>query len=240
MDLELAVVMPVYNEEACVEAVVASWRDMLSRQNIRFVLFAINDGSRDGTAERLARFADDSRIVVVNKPNTGHGPTILQGYRMAVDKAPWTFQCDSDNEMDASHFPRLWEICENYDAIFGVRHGRSQGVGRKLISAISRLTVTALFGRGVEDVNTPYRLMRSSILRRIVEQIPADTFAPNVIIAGAFARARLRIANVPVPHEGRRTGTPSIVKWKLWKSACRGFWQTLWCRPAAAPGKPIQ
>ena len=82
-------------------------------------------------------------------------------------------------------------------------------------------------GRGVVDVNVPYRLMRSEILRPIVQRIPEGTFAPNVIISGEFNRSGARIVNVPVPYEGRTTGTVSIVKWRLWKAAMRSFWQTL-------------
>jgi hypothetical protein len=73
--------------------------------------------------------------------------------------------------------------------------------------------------------------MRSKYLKEIIGQIPQTTFAPNVMVSGAFARARLRIHNMPVPHECRKTGTVSIVKWKLWKSAFKSFVQTLKCRP---------
>jgi dolichol-phosphate mannosyltransferase len=229
--LELAMVMPVYNEETCIADVVASWREVLSGLCVPFRIIVLNDGSKDRTAEKLATFAADERITVINKPNAGHGPTILQGYHLAVDLADWVFQCDSDDEMKASEFPRLWENRESYDVLFGYRQNRMQGLGRKVISAVSRMTVALMFGSGVKDVNTPYRLMRSAFLRQIIGQIPDGTFAPNVIIAGAFARAKLRIANLPVPHENRRTGTVSIVKWKLWKSAFRSFFQTLQCRP---------
>jgi glycosyltransferase involved in cell wall biosynthesis len=234
MPLELVVLMPVYNEEECIVEVIDSWRKVLEDQGMSHRILVLNDGSKDHTAEKLASLAGDDRLTVINKPNAGHGPTILQGYHLAVDLDDWVFQCDSDDEMKASHFPRLWAERRDYDALFGYRTERRQSLGRKAISAVSRLTVAALFGRGVTDVNTPYRLMRSSILRQIIDHIPGDTFAPNVIIAGALARAKLRIANLPVPHEGRRTGTVSIVKWKLWKAAFRSFWQTVRCRPKIA------
>jgi dolichol-phosphate mannosyltransferase len=237
METELALVMPVYNEEGCIVEVLRSWKDTLSRLGIRYELIVLNDGSKDRTAEALASFAGDPTIVVVNKRNSGHGPTILEGYRMAVKRAPWVFQCDSDDEMRAEHFPSLWGLREGYDALFGIRAGREQNSGRKLISACSRLTVKFMFGAGVQDVNTPYRLMRASLLEQVLEQIPPDTFAPNVIISGAFAQAGLRLYNVPVPHEGRRTGSVSIVKWKLWKAAVRSFWQTLHCRPRLVAGR---
>jgi dolichol-phosphate mannosyltransferase len=232
MEFDLALVMPVYNEQDCIVEVVQSWKTVLSRLDARYQLMVLNDGSRDRTAEKLASFSGDQRVLVIDKPNSGHGPTILQGYRLAVERADWVFQCDSDNEMPAESFPVLWEKRADYDALFGMRAGRMQPLPRRLISAGSRLTVSLLFGRGVPDVNTPYRLMRSSLLKPIIRQIPEDTFAPNVIISGAVVRAGARIFNCPVPHEGRRTGSVSIVKWKLWKAAIKSFRQTLACRPA--------
>ena len=233
--MDLIVVLPVYNEEGCIGEVVRSWRETLARLGIRFGILVFNDGSTDGTARALEQFAGDARIEVIPKPNSGHGPTILQGYRRAAAQAEWVFQCDSDNEMSPEAFPRLWEKRERYDALLGARTGRSQSRGRALISEVSRLSVRLWFGPGVTDVNTPYRLVRARVLEEIARQIPADTFAPNVIISGALALAGLRIWNEPVEHRGRRTGRVSIVKWKLWKAAFRSFVQTLRCRPRLSP-----
>ena len=228
--LDVALVMPVCNEEACIADVVHSWHRLLSSLNVEFQMIVLNDGSRDGTREALSAFANEQRIRVVNKPNSGHGPTILMGYREAVDLAEWVFQCDSDDEMKADHFPELWRVRDRYDAVFGFRQGRHQNVARKVISACSRLTVHLLFGMAVTDVNTPYRLMRARSIREIIAALPDDSFAPNVIISGALASSGARICNCPVPHEGRRTGSVSIVKWKLWKAALKSFRQTLQCR----------
>lgn len=227
MQPELALVMPVYNEEEIIAEVVQDWREELDRLGVAFRMIVLNDGSTDGTQGQLETFLGDPRIEVINKPNSGHGPTILQGYRQAVDTAPWVFQTDSDNEMRPEHFRRFWEQREEYDGLFAIREGRTQGRGRRLISAVSRATVAVRFGRGVRDANVPYRLLRSDVLKPVVERIPDETFAPNVIISGAFSRRGARITNIPVPYRARKTGTVSIVKWKLWKAAARSFWQTL-------------
>jgi dolichol-phosphate mannosyltransferase len=230
---DLTIVMPVYNEQDAIEGVVREWMEELRRLQIRVEFRLYNDGSRDQTAERLENLKKFyPELTAVNKPNEGHGPTILRGYREAA--APWIFQTDSDGEMPASSFAALWDRRNDYDALFGIRAGRAQNLGRKLISFVSRRTVAILFGKGVVDVNTPYRLIRASLLKPIVSQIPLDTFAPNVIISGALARAKARISNQPVPHQGRKSGTVSIVKWKLWKAAFRSFWQTVRCRPKIA------
>lgn len=228
-EYELAVVMPVYNEEGCIAAVVRSWRDMLCASGMNFVMLVIDDGSRDGTAGILHGFADDERIRVIHQANAGHGPTILQGYARAVTLADWVFQCDSDNEMGPDSFGRLWEVRHEADAVFGCRQHRRQNLQRSLISLGSRMVVEGLFGRGIEDVNAPYRLMRSSVVQPILECIPPGTFAPNVILSGALSFAGARVRSVPVPCRPRQTGRVSIVRWKLWKVAVRSFGQTLLC-----------
>lgn len=220
-------VMPVYNEEACIAPVVASWRDMLLALRLDFVILVLNDGSQDGTARALEAFEGDPRVRVVNKPNEGHGPTITRGYRIAVEEAVWVFQCDSDDEMKPAHFKKLWDRRFKYDALFGVRAHRQQEPARRLLSAGSRLAVRLVFGRGVRDVNTPYRLLRSSALKAIVRAIPDDTFAPNILISGVFSKRRNRIYNTFVPHENRKTGTASLTSSKVWKVAAKSLRQTL-------------
>ena len=227
---ELVVVMPVYNEADCIAPVVEQWRAMLSELAIDFEILVLNDGSTDSTQTQLERFVDEPRVRVETHANAGHGPTILRGYRDAVGRSKWVFQCDSDDEMSPDAFPKLWNRREKYDAIFGFRAGRAQNAARKFLSGGSRIVVKSLFGRGVRDVNVPYRLMRASVLKPIVSAIPDETFAPNIIISGVLSRRRAKLANLPVAHEGRRTGTASLSSMKVWRVAAKSLWQTLWFR----------
>ena len=123
---ELIVVMPVYNEAECIQNVLSEWRDALENLGIDFQIVALNDGSKDQTATGLEAFAEDARFQIVNKANSGHGPTILEGYRDAVSRAKWVFQVDSDDEMKPASFGELWKRREKYDALFGYRHNREQ------------------------------------------------------------------------------------------------------------------
>ncbi|HSW00169.1 MAG TPA: glycosyltransferase family 2 protein [Sedimentisphaerales bacterium] len=226
---ELAVVMPVYNEQGCIREVLSSWRNVLDESGIDFVILVINDGSTDGTGEILDAFARDERIRVFHQANRGHGPTILDGYRRAVSLAEWVFQCDSDDEIPADSFGRLWEVRRQADAVFGCRLDRRQTLQRRIITLVSRLTVDASFGRGIRDVNTPYRLMRASVLGRILEHIPADTFAPNLVVSGGLCRLHAQVASVSVPSRQRRSGRVSMVRGGLWKASIRSFRQTVRC-----------
>lgn len=225
----LSVVMPVYNEAEAIGPVLAKWVSMLDTLGVRYRIRAYNDGSKDATGAILAAAAGASggKIVVVDKPNAGHGPTILRGYREAAREAEWVFQVDSDDEMGPEAFPALWARREGFDFLTGRRDGRRQPLPRKVVSLVSRLCVRLFYGQGIWDVNTPYRLMRAEVFAPFFARIPAGTFAPNVILSGLAARHRLRLLEVPVPQRDRTTGEVSIKKWKLLKAAARSFAQTV-------------
>jgi len=227
---DVAIVMPVYNEEACIQDVVEDWLRELKSLGISFLLIVLNDGSKDNTEAALRKFAADRNVRVINKQNAGHGPTILQGYHMAVTEAEWVFQVDSDNEIAARHFATMWEARSGRDAVIGVRDGRQQPLPRKIVSFVSRLVVRLFYGAGVRDVNCPFRLMRAPVLGKILKHIPDDTFAPNVAISGMLALSKCSLANIPVPHTGRATGEVSIKKWKLFTAAFRSLVQTIQIR----------
>ncbi len=72
---ELAVVIPVYNEEANIAHVVREWTGAVGQLGIDYVLLTINDGSRDGTAAALQKLALEypGRVEPVEKANAGHG-----------------------------------------------------------------------------------------------------------------------------------------------------------------------
>ena len=224
---ELIVVMPVYNEAECIGAVLDDWSAALSDLNIDFEIIALNDGSKDNTENVLSQYKKDARITIINKANSGHGPTITQGYRDAATRADWVFQIDSDDEMKPRAFANFWKRRNRYDAIFGVRVAREQDSARKFLSAGSRATVKFLYSRGVRDVNVPYRLMRARALKPIVNAIPDSTFAPNILISGVLGKRRRRVLNLPVMHENRKTGTGSLANSKVWKIAARALVETL-------------
>lgn len=222
---ELALVIPVYNEKACVAGVVKDWLRTLASLGIDFELLVLDDGSTDGTKEELDQFRVNDRITVTRKVNSGHGAAILLGYQLTSERAEWVFQADSDGEILPEYFKALWERRNAYDALLGARTGREQSAARKLISLVSRAAVRLLFGAAITDVNIPYRLIRAELLNRIIREIPPGTFAPNIFISAILTREHAKVFNLPVPNAGRNTGTPTLVKGRLWKAAALSFLQ---------------
>lgn len=224
---QLTVVMPVYNEEASLLACASSWLSVLTELGIDHRVVILDDGSSDNTSSVLAELSASPAVEGVTKTNEGHGPTILRGYREAVKTSEWVFQVDSDDEIPASSFPALWDARHEADAVLGRRTGRDQTPDRRIISRVARLTIRLLYKSRITDANVPFRLMRADVLAPILDQIPDDTFAPNIVISGALGGSGARVVELPVPFETRQAGEVSIVGLGAVKAAVRSFVQSV-------------
>ncbi len=223
---DLSVVIPAYNEEGAIRQVVASWEHQLGALGIEYELRVYDDGSKDDTGKVLEELTRERpRLVAVQQTNQGHGPTILRGYREA--RGEWIFQVDGDDEMGPDPFPAFWQGREAADVVQGYRTDRHSPAARRLLTAGARMLVRILFGGSVRDANIPYRLYRRSALRELLDLVPEGALTPNVLLSGLTVRRGLRIRELPVPYRPRQTGSPSLVRLRLWRFAARALGQTV-------------
>jgi len=224
---ELTVVMPVYNEEGAIVAVLTQWAEALNELAINYRIAVYNDGSKDATLAVLRGIVPSvlCGVAVIDQANRGHGPTILRGYRDHPDST-WIFQIDSDGELGPEKFAELWAHRQGYDFLIGNRIERCSPLPRRLTTWVSRGLVWLMYGRAVFDVNCPYRLFKPASFQGYLRMIPEDTFAPNLILAGMASCLRLKVYQTDVIHSSRQTGEVSIKKWRLFKAAVRSCLQT--------------
>ena len=189
----LAVVIPIYNEEKNITGLIRDWSPVFKNNGVPYRFILIDDGSKDGSLSLLRELqAKDDSLSVYTQSNAGHGPSILKGYRMALE-AEWVFQIDSDHQLDTGTFRELWDNRDRYDLLLAERKEKNATMPRQWVSGASSLLVRLLYGKGVKDVNSPYRLMRAERLRVALEKIPPDSFAPNVLLTSWFVLKKNRI-----------------------------------------------
>jgi len=201
---ELAVVVPVYGVGEGVRDVISRWDRMLTALGPDYEIHVYDDGSTDQTGTILDELVTlYPRLRVHHQTNRGHGPTILRGYRENAEAA-WIFQFDSDDEIGPEFFPELWREREGFDFLCGRRVGREIPGYRRFISRMGEWVTSLLFGKGLADVNVPYRLMRMSRFRPFLGLLPDDTLSPNSLLAGAARFAGLRLHQRPLPEKPRQ------------------------------------
>lgn len=221
---QLLVVMPVYNEEVNIAAVLQEWFDKLDSLGTTSQILALNDGSKDHTLERMHELERKwpNRLIVVDKLNAGHGATCRLAYEIAIrSSCEWVLQIDSDGQCDASYMPAFWEQRQASDAVMGVRTQRNDGFLRKLTSKGCQLFSSLALGLSVTDPNVPYRLIRRTVLQEAVKKIPSNFNLYNVALTCVLHHDKaLRLSRVPINFRERAGGEssfdiPRVVYWGL-------------------------
>ena len=207
--MKLRCVFPVYNESNLIENVVKQWSEVASKiTDAEVQLYFYNDGSKDNTLEILQKLSKQYPITVIDKTNSGHGPTITKAYRDAInDSIDWIFQADSDGDMEPMKLLDLWEKHNEYDFLIGYRNHRKQNIIRFGITRISRLLVAMFFGYNIKDVNAPFRLIRKEILADFIACVDDKVFAPNLLMTAYINKKHLNLYQIPVHHKELKTQT---------------------------------
>ena len=219
---KLFIVMPAYNEAENIEDVIKQWHPVAEKINAdgcecRVVI--ANDGSKDNTWEMLQSLQDKyPYLTPLDKPNSGHGATVLYLYRYALEQgANFIFQTDSDGQTLPEEFWPMWEKRSEANFHIGTRGGRQDGASRVFVTKTLRLVVWLLFGVWVKDANTPFRLMSAQALSRILKVVPEDFFLANVAVSAIAVKWKESIAWYPITFRPRQGGVNSINMKRIFK-----------------------
>jgi dolichol-phosphate mannosyltransferase len=226
-DTELCVIMPAYNEEDGIQLAVQEVIDEVLDLVPNSQLIVVNDGSKDSTGTILNELAGkDKRIVVINKTNSGHGPSVVQGLNQANSK--YVMLIDSDMQIPLRCFPDLWALTKTYDAVFGIRQQRDDPKFRLILSVFINQMVRVTFGVDLVDSNIPCKVLKTEIWRKLYSVIPdPGMLAPSIVLAIYAKKNNYKVIDTPVPHRARERGQSTLKLKPLMIFCYRGFTQLL-------------
>lgn len=217
----LYIVMPAYNEEANIEETIRQWYPIVEKhsQDGKSRLVIVNDGSKDDTlAKGQALMPELPLLEMIDKPNSGHGPTVIYAYQYAIDAgADYIFQTDSDGQTDPGEFEEFWELRTQYDGIFGERVVRGDGKDRAFVEKVVCFLVRLYFGVKVPDANAPFRLMKTDVVKKYLPKMPTDYNLPNIMMTTYFAHYQEKMTFREITFKPRRGGESSVNIGKIMK-----------------------
>jgi glycosyltransferase involved in cell wall biosynthesis len=202
---ELSVVLPAYNEEANIERVVGQVVAYLAPLGIDYEILPVNDGSRDGTGEILARLAQQSPRVKpqTHAQNRGYGAALRTGFDAAVKR--YVFYMDGDGQFDIKDLDKLLPLASEEVIVTGFRIERRDSFIRRLNAKLfGGWLVRILLEVRVKDLNCAFKLIPKKVLTTIT--LASTGALINAELYGRAIRAGFGIREVGVHHYAREAG----------------------------------
>jgi glycosyltransferase involved in cell wall biosynthesis len=205
----VAAVVPAFEEEAAIGAVVAE----IVAFDPSIDVIVVDDGSSDATAAA----ASAAGATVVRLPfNLGIGAAVQTGFRWALERDyDLAVRLDGDGQHDPAELPKLLAPIERdeADVVTGSRFREEEDayrppLGRRVgITWFARL-VSLLSGQRVTDTTSGFQALNRSGIELFARDYPSDY--PEVEATVLLLKHRLRLAEVPVRMREREHGSSSI------------------------------
>jgi glycosyltransferase involved in cell wall biosynthesis len=210
--MKTAAIVPAYNESQSIATVVHELNEAAKLVGIALTVIVVNDCSKDDTGLQIDRLD----CVALHLPvNLGIGGAVQTGFRYALENGfDAAIQVDGDGQHPADAVPVLLKGMQrnNADVVIGSRFITGKGfqssfLRRLGIQWFSRLN-KLLTGLHVADTTSGLRLFNRRAMQMVSHWYPDEYPEPEILVQ--FARAGLRIKEVPVQMRERQGGTSSI------------------------------
>ena len=209
----LSVVVPCFNEEDTVRAVLTS---VLASPFVEEVV-VVDDGSTDRTVDEVRRVSDPRIRVFEQGVNQGKGAALRRGFAAAT--ARFVIVQDADLEYDPAEYATVLEpmLSGKADVVYGSRFlsGRPHrvlyywhSVGNRLLTTVSNMFTNL----NLTDMETCYKAFRREVLESIT--LEENRFGIEPEITAKVAAGGWRIYEVGISYSGRTYDEGKKIGWK--------------------------
>lgn len=207
----ISIVVPVYNSESSLAALVASLENVLMECKSGFEVIFVNDGSTDKSwqkIEDLSQRYDWIRGINLMR-NYGQHNAVLCGIRAANKEIVITM--DDDLQNPPEEIPKLLDkLAEGYDVVYGTPEKEQHGFLRDFASKFTKLALKSSIGVDIARKVSAFRAFRTNI---------RDAFSsyqsPFVSIDVLLTWGTTSFAAIPVKHNSRKLGVSNYTFVKL-------------------------
>ena len=204
----ISVVIPAFNEEAGIAAVIAELRRILEEQQISPEIIVVDDGSTDGTARNA--LSAGARLLQ-HRSNRGYGAALKSGIANASNEL--IVITDADGTYPAEYIPKLLEQLDRADMVVGARTGRNVRIPlvRKPAKLVLNWLANYLTNSKIPDLNSGLRAFRRGVVAQYFPILP-DQFSWTTTITLAMHCDHYAVDYVPIDYR-KREGKSKIVPW---------------------------
>ena len=208
-NFKLSIIIPCYNEKKTIQAILKKIIESLNNYKIvDYEIIIVDDSSNDGTKELLNEIKNKEKMIIFfHETNLGKGAAIQTAIQHITGDI--TIIQDADLEYDPYDYNKLllpfFET--NADVVYGSRflgggkYTRIHFFWHYLANKILTFFCNSLINLNLTDMETGYKVFKSSILKSITLQEKTFAFEPEITIK--LSKKGCKFYEVPITYNGR-------------------------------------
>lgn len=231
-DAKISVVTPCFNEEKNIRENLKRVDRYLAARFGRYELIAVNDGSRDGTKEKLAKVRQEIDLKVINSgENRGKGSAVRDGMLASDKGSEIVMFLDSDLGIPIEELEKFVpEIGNGYDIVIasrfvpGFKAVRPVQFHRRIMEKIFRLIRMAIINnRQMRDTQCGFKVFRREAAMKIFPRLTVKRWAFDAEVMFLANKYGFKVKELPIHLENppsrslRLLCDPANMVWDLLK-----------------------
>ncbi|HNQ79144.1 MAG TPA: glycosyltransferase family 2 protein [Acidobacteriota bacterium] len=203
MKADVSILIPLFNEKDCVEPLLEKLSSVLPSLGGRAEIVIVDDGSTDGSGEKLdaaLKIMDNLKVVTFRR---NYGQTSALSAAIANSSGEILIPMDADLQNDPEDIPRLLEkLEEGFDVVSGWRRRREDPfLTRTLPSKIANFFISLISGVKLHDYGCTLKAYRKEVLDEVDLIGEMHRFIP---VLASWKGAK--VAELEVSHHPRTAG----------------------------------
>jgi len=201
-DISIAVVIPAYNEAESIAPLYEALRAALDPLDRPYELLFVDDGSTDGTLEKIEALEVSGHALkcISFRRNFGKSQALAAGFAEARGRIVITM--DADLQDDPGEIPNLIaKIEEGWDVVSGWKMQRKDPIEKRLASKVFNGILSRISGVKLHDFNCGLKAYRREVVEKLSLYGEHHRFIPVLSAALGY-----RVCEIPVHHRKRQFG----------------------------------
>jgi glycosyltransferase involved in cell wall biosynthesis len=201
-NLDLSIIIPLLNEEESINDLYQLILTVIEKLSLTYEICFIDDGSTDGSLERLKSLRqNDKNIKIISfRKNHGKSAALSEGFKLA--RGAIIITMDADLQDDPREIPNLIKkIHTGYDMVSGWKKKRNDPLSKTIPSKFFNRTTSLLTGIKIHDFNCGLKAYRRDVVKEIPVYGELHRYLPVLAHWMGY-----RVGEIVVEHHPRRFG----------------------------------
>ncbi|HTY11880.1 MAG TPA: glycosyltransferase family 2 protein [Bacteroidota bacterium] len=201
-NVEVSVVIPLYNEELSLKELADQLKNTLVRMGGRYELIFVDDGSTDNSFRVLRdlHFRNNRIKVIRFRRNYGKSAALMVGFQRAVGE--FVITMDADLQDDPAEIPNLIrQIKSGYDVVSGWKKKRHDPITKTIPSKFFNFVTSLMTGVKIHDSNCGLKAYRRDVVKSVNVYGELHRYIPALAHWQGF-----RVGEAVVQHRARKYG----------------------------------